>query len=346
MKRTMLVALLVVPILLVTMPPRAHADEKIWSLSSNTRAADCAYCHGEKGEGGFGPDLAGRAITLDQFKRALRKPWGVMPAYPNLSDQTIADLYGYLESLPKVAEPAAWRVPDPGNNVPKGQRATVVYGCAMCHGLEMVRPRLTLGGMGPDATFEAFKKIVYQHADLYPRNMMGVFSQDHVQEANLKDIFDFVQTIGFRVPITAVVTPGTSTDSNTVYTLTVTNSGRAGKGLTAEDVTIALDVPRGAKVVSTTGTGYEGVRRIAEMNADVAVWKVPRLEANARQTYTLTLSGAGTANAAFKDSMVSWLKPEFHNFSNQLKDPSTEKQIPVAKGDGTPVVVRRAAATQ
>src|SRR5258705_8571282 len=39
----------------------------------------CRRCHGEGGEGGFGPDLAGRALTYNQFKQALRKPWGIMP---------------------------------------------------------------------------------------------------------------------------------------------------------------------------------------------------------------------------------------------------------------------------
>jgi mono/diheme cytochrome c family protein len=336
--KKMLVVLLVVPFLAAA--GSASADEKIWSVTSPTRAADCAYCHGEQGEGGFGPDLAGRAITLEQFKTAVRKPWGVMPAYPNLTDQTISDLYTYLQSLSKVAQPATWRVPVPADGTPKGQRALVIQGCAQCHGPEMVRPRAALGGMAGDADFAAFSQIVYQHTKLYPRNMMGLYSRDRLTEPTLKDIFEFVREIGFRVPLSGVIAAGTPTGGNSTYTLTVSNGGKAGKGLTAEDITIAVVVPAGSSVVTTAGAGYQGVHRDAQKNADVAVWKLPRLEAAAKETYTLTLSGTGTASGLFKDSSVSWLKPEFHNLPNQIQDPSDEKRIPVEKGDGVSIVVQ------
>ena len=33
-----------------------------------------------------GPDLAGRKLSADQFKHAVRQPWGVMPAFtPGIS---------------------------------------------------------------------------------------------------------------------------------------------------------------------------------------------------------------------------------------------------------------------
>lgn len=37
----------------------------------------CHNCHGDEGEGAFAPDLAGgRGLTWQQFRRAVRKPWG------------------------------------------------------------------------------------------------------------------------------------------------------------------------------------------------------------------------------------------------------------------------------
>lgn len=65
--------------------------------------ARCRDCHGIKGEGGFGPDLAGRQLSLDQFKHAVRKRWGVMPMFveQQLSDQNIANFHAYFTSLPK-----------------------------------------------------------------------------------------------------------------------------------------------------------------------------------------------------------------------------------------------------
>jgi mono/diheme cytochrome c family protein len=42
---------------------------------AGARASDamCDNCHGPDAEGGFGPDLAG-GLTLDQFRRAIRRP--------------------------------------------------------------------------------------------------------------------------------------------------------------------------------------------------------------------------------------------------------------------------------
>src|SRR5579863_2286815 len=72
----------------------------------------CKNCHGKDGEGAFGPDLAGRGLSAEQFKQAVRKPWGVMPTFTDdqLSDAEIANLAAYFGGLSKVAEPAPWRV--------------------------------------------------------------------------------------------------------------------------------------------------------------------------------------------------------------------------------------------
>src|SRR2546426_1234528 len=83
---------------------RVDAGDRAWH--EGTR---CYNCHGETaGEGAFGPDLAGgRGLTFDQFKRAIRKPWGVMPAFTErqLPDDVIADIYAYLKAQPRVAAP-------------------------------------------------------------------------------------------------------------------------------------------------------------------------------------------------------------------------------------------------
>jgi len=51
------------------------AGKALWD--GNTTS--CKNCHGLKGEGGYGPDLAGRKLTFAQFNHAVMKPWGVMP---------------------------------------------------------------------------------------------------------------------------------------------------------------------------------------------------------------------------------------------------------------------------
>jgi hypothetical protein len=88
----------------------------------------------------------------------------------------------------------------------------------------------------------------------------------------------------------------------------VRNTGVAGTGLAAEDVTVTLAVPAGTTVVSATGAGYEGVRRDERAKADVAAWTVARMAPGDRQSYTLTLSRAATATDNLRGA-IRWTKP-------------------------------------
>ncbi len=93
------------------------------------------------------------------------------------------------------------------------------------------------------------------------------------------------------------------------------NGGLPGKGLTAEDILISLTLPSGSAVVSTTGVGYQGVRHDSQNNAEMAVWQVPRLGPKDKQTYTITLSRAGSGNDNLRGS-VRWAKPLLGDGSN------------------------------
>jgi mono/diheme cytochrome c family protein len=48
----------------------AGAGKALWEGSQT----QCRSCHGLKGEGAFGPPLAGRGMTGDEFRQAARKP--------------------------------------------------------------------------------------------------------------------------------------------------------------------------------------------------------------------------------------------------------------------------------
>jgi nucleoid-associated protein YgaU len=61
-------------------------------------------------------------------------------------------------------------------------------------------------------------------------------------------------------------------------------------------------------VVKTTGNGYQGVRRDEQAKAEVAVWRLPRIAPKERQSYTITLSRAGTGSDNLKGT-VRWTKP-------------------------------------
>src|SRR5450755_2107749 len=86
--------------------PDVAAGKSLWD-GNNTF---CKNCHGKNGEGAFGPDLAGRGLSAAEFQQAVRKPWGVMPAFVDtqISDADLAGLAAYFASLPKNPTPGDW----------------------------------------------------------------------------------------------------------------------------------------------------------------------------------------------------------------------------------------------
>lgn len=319
--RALLVSIVVAPLLLavpnaaLAQTGDAQAGKTLWEGADTF----CRQCHGGKGEGGFGPDLAGRHLTAAQFTRAVRQPWGIMPAYVDtqVSDKEIADLIAYFGTLPAVAEPAPWRVPLPAN-APHGQElAIATLGCSQCHGPVLANPRADAGGVNAD--FEWFKRLVYSHTtEMAPlwmafeerpvRMRMGNYSRARLPESTLLEIWNWANDIGLRARIAGELSAPARAANGVTYTLNVANTGIAGKGLAAEDLTIALVVPAGATVVSTTGAGYQGVKMDAQAKANVATWQLPRLAAKDKQTYTITLSSAATPQDNVRGS-IRWMKP-------------------------------------
>src|SRR5215468_11755062 len=139
----------------------AAAGKAYWERAA-PRATACRNCHGDAGEGAFGPDLAGRGLNAAQVARAVHQPWGIMPAFveSQLSDQDAADLAAYFASLPKVAEPGKWRFEVPAG-APPGQANLINVGCAQCHGPTFNGPRNNIGAI--DMDFDYFANLVYNH---------------------------------------------------------------------------------------------------------------------------------------------------------------------------------------
>jgi mono/diheme cytochrome c family protein len=316
--RTVLIALLLIPLTQGTAAAQAGdpvAGKRLWDAP----VTGCRNCHGANGEGGLGPDLAGRKLSVPHFIRAVRKPWGIMPAFvpSQMSDQEMVDFVAYFDGLPAVAEPAAFRNPVPPG-APRGQEvALATVGCAQCHGATLNQLRAGAGAMNGD--FEWFKEVVYDHTTTYPvhakelgtpaaRLRMGDYSRTRLPESTLREIYDYAKDLGFRVPVAGQLSAGVPAANGVTYTLNLTNNGLAGKGLTAEDITVALVVPVGATVVSTTGAGYTGVRMDPQVKANVAEWQVSKLAPKDKQALTLTLSAAGTQADNVRGS-IRWTKP-------------------------------------
>jgi len=310
------VLVLLTPAAAAAQAGNAQAGKALWE----SPATMCRNCHGTTGEGGFGPDLAGRPLTIAQFRHAVRQPWGIMPAFAEsqVSDQEIADFVAYFDSLPPVATPGPWRFTVP-QGAPRGQQlALAAYGCAQCHGPTLNILRQNLGAVGAD--FEWVKRMVYDHVKLIPahwktigepppaRARMGDYSPTRLPEPVLQEIWMFARDLGYRPFITSHLSAGVTGANGVTYTLTVESLGVPNRGLTAEDLTINLVVPAGSTVVSTSGSGYQGVRADAGLKTNVAVWQLAKMAPREEHTYSLTLSRAATAADNVRGA-IRWSKP-------------------------------------
>jgi mono/diheme cytochrome c family protein len=64
----------------------------------------CYECHGYQGQGGAaGPRIAPEPLPFDGLAAFVRTSSGEMPPYPAtlLSDSDLADIYAYLQSIPR-----------------------------------------------------------------------------------------------------------------------------------------------------------------------------------------------------------------------------------------------------
>jgi mono/diheme cytochrome c family protein len=143
-------------------------------------------CHGDRGQGAYGPDLAGRRLSVAQFRRQVRQSWGVMPRWTpeQISDQTLADVHAYLSNLRPVEKLGVWATPVP-RNAPQHLRYFVeTYGCGQCHGTDM--EAVFFGAAYAKMDFAWFARTVYSHTTDFPSGKMGSFSRDRLPEPMLR----------------------------------------------------------------------------------------------------------------------------------------------------------------
>src|SRR5437773_11920501 len=88
----------------------------------------------------------------------------------------------------------------------------------------------------------------------------------------------------FKISGKETISDGVLGENNVTYTITVSNTGRPGKGLTAEYITVTLPLLRGRDpeevttiVEATTGGGYTGIHRDPITNTNAAEFEVPKL---------------------------------------------------------------------
>lgn len=320
--KKMLIAFLVLPLAQTGAFAQAAGDavagKAYWDRVA-PRATDCKDCHNLNGEGGFGPDLAGRGLNAAQVLRAVRKPWGIMPAFDEnqVSAKDAADIAAYFATLPKVAEPDGWYVEVPPG-APPGQATMINMGCGQCHGVTFNGPRANMGLSGMN--FDYFANLVYNHTTAMPQyrkeignpgtNLdMGNFNRARLTMGQLRQIYFWARDeIGVRAPMAGQIAKGETGPSGVTYPVTVRNNGLPGKGVIAEGLTISLTIPADTTVVAATGTGYQGVHTDDKTKAAVATWKLPRSAPKDQEKLSITLSKAATAAANLKGD-IRWTKP-------------------------------------
>jgi ubiquinol-cytochrome c reductase cytochrome c subunit len=99
----MTVFLLLLVLFVQTPAPRGNVE----SGKALFAKTGCYQCHGREGQGATatGPRLNQNPITYSRFLSYIRKPTGDMPPYTArvLSDQQVADIFAFVQSLPKPA---------------------------------------------------------------------------------------------------------------------------------------------------------------------------------------------------------------------------------------------------
>ncbi|TMB36390.1 MAG: cytochrome c [Deltaproteobacteria bacterium] len=68
----------------------------------------CWQCHGFDGQGSIaGSKIAPNPLPFEAFSDFVRTTGGAMPPYQKaiLSDEDLADIYAYLQSVPKARDP-------------------------------------------------------------------------------------------------------------------------------------------------------------------------------------------------------------------------------------------------
>jgi mono/diheme cytochrome c family protein len=81
----------------------AHAEPSAANGHALFVKVGCYECHGYQGQGGAGPRIAPDPLPFDGLAAFVRTTSGEMPPYTTaiLSDSDLADIYAYLQSIPR-----------------------------------------------------------------------------------------------------------------------------------------------------------------------------------------------------------------------------------------------------
>lgn len=145
---------------------------------------NCAPCHGPGGEGGIGPQLAGRPWTAQAVTARVRQGGLVMPAFSErqIPDSELPALVTYLSGLATPAASALLPAPSA-----KAAGAPLFQArCLACHGAE------ARGGIGPGILNTALPLPRFTRQVRNGGGMMPPFAAAQVSDAEVRQIYAYL----------------------------------------------------------------------------------------------------------------------------------------------------------
>ncbi|MBP7687907.1 MAG: cytochrome c [Thermoflexales bacterium] len=151
----------------------------------------CKNCHGANGEGSFAGPRASDGKSADDWLKQVRTPRANMPAFNDVqvSNQEVADMWTYLQTLPKPTGFTPTQFPLSAN-ASEGEKLVAQKRCVACHGDFSGTLKFRFVAKGR-TTVDAATVIKQLRT---PAQNMPVFSASQVTEEQAAQIAAYLQT--------------------------------------------------------------------------------------------------------------------------------------------------------
>jgi mono/diheme cytochrome c family protein len=178
----------------------AARGQEIW------QQANCKNCHGADGEGAYAAPRAGDGKTAEEWIKQVRTPRVNMPTFSaaQVSDQAIADMQAYMQTLAAPASFAPKQFPLPANAHP-GLTLMAQKRCVACHGDGVQFVQMRFVSQGRAVTTEAVIKQLRTPAEFMP-----MFSATQVSDEQAAQIADYLSSLTKAAPATLPKSGGES----------------------------------------------------------------------------------------------------------------------------------------
>lgn len=168
----------------------ATRGQQIW------QQAGCKNCHGANGEGALAAPRAGDGKTVEEWIKQVRTPRANMPAFSEaqISDQAIADMQAYMQTLSAPASFSPTQFPVPANAHP-GLTLMAQKRCVACHGDGAQFVQMRFVSQGRTVTADAVIKQLRT-----PAQFMPMFNATQVSDEQAGQIADYLKSLTATAP--------------------------------------------------------------------------------------------------------------------------------------------------